>query len=55
MRRLQDLAAEDLMFLTPHMCVTDYSAIEYRGGKLLRTKTLGTGGECCDFHVVKKA
>ena len=22
-------------------------------GKLLRTKTLGAGGDCCDFHVVK--
>ena len=27
--------------------------IEYKGGKLLRTKTLGAGGDCCDFHVVK--
>ena len=44
---------EDLMFLTPHMCVMDYPTIEYKGGKLLRTKTLGAGGDCCDFHVVK--
>ena len=42
-----------LMFLTPHMCVMDYPTIEYKGGKLLRTKTLGAGGDCCDFHVVK--
>ena len=21
--------------------------------KLIRTKTLGAGGDCCDFHVVK--
>ncbi len=28
---------------------------EYKGGKLLRTKTLGAGDDCCDFHVVKKA
>ena len=41
------------MFLTPHMCVMDYPTIEYKGGKLLRTKTLGAGGDCCDFHVVK--
>ena len=44
---------EGLTFLTPHMCVMDYPTIEYKGGKLLRTKTLSTGGDCCDFHVVK--
>lgn len=44
---------ENLMFLTPHMCVMDYPTIEYKGGKLLCTKTLGAGGDCCDFHVVK--
>ena len=46
---------ENLTFLTPHMCVMDYPTIEYKGGKLLRTKTLGAGGDCCDFHVVKGA
>ncbi|MCR4634242.1 MAG: L-2-amino-thiazoline-4-carboxylic acid hydrolase [Erysipelotrichaceae bacterium] len=45
---------EDLMFLTPHMCVMDYPTIEYKGGRLLRTKTLGNGDDRCDFHVVKK-
>ena len=45
---------EGLMFLMPHMCVMDYPTIEYKGGKLLRTKTLGAGDDCCDFHVVKK-
>ena len=44
---------ENLTFLTPHMCVMDYPTIEYKGGKLLRTKTLGAGGDCCDFHVVR--
>ena len=44
---------EGLTFLTPHMCVMDYPTIEYKGGKLIRTKTLSTGGDCCDFHVVK--
>ncbi len=44
---------EGLMFLMPHMCVMDYPTIEYKGGKLLRTKTLGAGDDCCDFHVVK--
>ncbi len=45
---------EGLMFLLPHMCVMDYPTIEYKGGKLIRTKTLGNGDECCDFHVVRK-
>ena len=45
---------EGLMFLMPHMCVMDYPTIEYKGGKLIRTKTLGAGDDCCDFHVVKK-
>ena len=44
---------ENLMFLTPYMCAMDYPTIEYKGGKLIRTKTLSTGGDCCDFHVVK--
>lgn len=44
---------ENLTFLTPHMCVMDYPTIEYKGGKLLRTRTLGAGGDCCDFHVVR--
>ena len=44
---------ENLAFLTPHMCVMDYPTIEYKGGKLLRTKTLSAGDDCCDFHVVK--
>ena len=45
---------EDLMSLMPHMCVMDYPTIEYKGGALIRTKTLGAGDDCCDFHVVKK-
>ena len=45
---------EGLMFLLPPMCVMDYPTIEYKGGKLLRTKTLGAGDDCCDFHVVKR-
>lgn len=44
---------ENLQFLIPHMCVMDYPTIEYKGGKLIRTKTLGNGDDCCDFHVVK--
>jgi len=47
-------AQEDLMFLMPHFCVIDYPTIEYKGGHLIRTKTLGQGDDCCNFHVVKK-
>lgn len=46
---------ENLFFLMPHMCVMDYPTIEYKGGKLIRSKTLGNGDDCCNFHVVKKA
>ncbi len=45
---------EGTMFLMPSMCAMDYPTIEYKGGKLIRTKTIGSGGDCCDFHVVKK-
>ncbi len=44
---------EDMMFLMPYLCMMDYPTIEYKGGKLIRTKTLGAGDDCCDFHVVK--
>jgi len=44
---------EDLFFLMPHLCPIDYPTIEYKGGKLIRHKTLGNGDDCCDFHVVK--
>ncbi|WP_350454405.1 L-2-amino-thiazoline-4-carboxylic acid hydrolase [Slackia heliotrinireducens] len=46
---------ENMTFLTPHMCVMDYPTIEYKGGHLIRTKTLGQGDDYCDFHVVRKA
>lgn len=44
---------EGLSFLVPHVCVMDYAMIELKGAKLLRTKTLGNGDDCCDFHVVR--
>ena len=40
--------------LIKHMCQMDYISIDMMGGVLYRTKTLATGGDCCDFHVVKK-
>ncbi len=46
---------ENLGFLVKHMCVMDYPSIEYMKGKLLRSKTLGNGDDCCDFHVVDAA
>lgn len=40
--------------LIKYMCQMDYISIDMMGGVLYRTKTLATGGDCCDFHVVKK-
>ena len=40
--------------LINHMCQMDYISIDMMGCILYRTKTLATGGDCCDFHVVKK-
>lgn len=40
--------------LIPYMCQMDYISIDMMGAILYRTKTLATGGDCCDFHVVKK-
>jgi len=45
---------EKLEFLAPSMCKMDYKTIALRGGKLIRTKTLASGGDCCDFYVCKK-
>lgn len=44
---------ENLQFLVSHVCVMDYAMIELKGARLLRTKTLGNGDDCCDFHVVR--
>ena len=40
--------------LIPYMCQMDYISIDMMGATLYRTQTLATGGDCCDFHVVKK-
>lgn len=40
--------------LIPYMCQMDYISIDMMDAVLYRTKTLATGGDCCDFHVVKK-
>ena len=45
---------EDLLHLVPYMCVLDIMTIEWMGGVLHRTKTLATGGDCCDFYICRK-
>lgn len=40
--------------LIPYMCQMDYISVDMMGGVLHRTKTLATGGDCCDFYVCKK-
>ena len=37
------------MFLMPHMCVMGYPTIEYKDGKLIRTKTLGAETTAATF------
>ena len=44
---------EGLFRLVKYMCTMDYAAYEFQGVTLLRTKTIGNGDDCCDFHVVK--
>ena len=45
---------EGLSHLVPYMCVLDIMSIGWMGGVLHRTKTLATGGDCCDFHICRK-
>lgn len=40
--------------LIPYMCQMDYISVDLMGGVLHRTKTLASGGDCCDFYVCKK-
>lgn len=46
-------AQENLQFLVPCLCAMDYASTALMGAKLIRTKTIGNGDECCDFHIVK--
>ncbi len=50
-----NLAAREHMepFL-PCMCKMDFPKYELIGGRLIRTKTLASGNDCCDFHVIKE-
>ena len=45
---------EGLSHLVPYMCALDTMSINWMGGRLYRTKTLATGGDCCDFYICKK-
>lgn len=45
---------EKLLHLVPYMCVLDTLSVKWMGGVLYRTKTLATGGDCCDFYMCKK-
>ena len=38
----------------PCLCKMDYPKYELVGGKLIRTKTLAGGDECCNFHVIRE-
>ena len=36
------------------MCDTDYVSLHFGGYRLIRTKTLAHGNDCCDFWIIKK-
>lgn len=45
---------EGLFHLVKYLCVLDFASTELMGGTLFRTKTLASGGDCCDFYVCRK-
>ncbi len=40
--------------LAKYLCKMDYSAFDVKGAVLDRTKTLASGDDCCNFHVMSK-
>ena len=46
---------EGLTEYVPTLCRMDYPSYEIAGARLIRTKTLGNGDGCCDFHVVRES
>ena len=38
----------------PCMCRMDFPKYELIGGRLIRTKTLAAGDDCCNFHVIRE-
>ena len=47
-------SCDGLSYLVPYMCALDTMSIGWMGGVLHRTKTLATGGDCCDFYICKR-
>lgn len=47
-------AREHMEPFLPCMCKMDFPKYELIGGRLIRTKTLASGNDCCDFHVIKE-
>lgn len=45
---------EGAFHLMKYLCTTDYAQQELMGNTLIRTKTIGNGDECCDFHIIGK-
>lgn len=45
---------EGLLHLVKHMCALDTMSIDWMGGVLHRTKTLASGGDCCNFYICRK-
>lgn len=46
-------AREHMEKFLPCLCKMDFPKYELVGGRLIRTKTLACGDDCCNFHVVK--
>ncbi len=40
--------------ITPYLCNLDYAVFGTIGVPLRRTKTIGCGDDCCNFHIQKK-
>lgn len=45
---------EGLPQLVPYMCAVDTMSFDWMGGQLIRTQTLASGGELCDFYICRK-
>ena len=45
---------EGLPQLVPYMCAVDTMSFDWMGGRLIRTQTLASGGELCDFYICRK-
>lgn len=45
---------EGCTHLVRYMCITDFANQELMGNQLIRTKTLGNGDDCCNFHIIGK-